>query len=398
MHLREAMIGIIGVVCAAGCREPNQFVAPPPPKVTVARPLVQEIVTFREMTGRAVPVTSVEIRARVKGYLKSIEFVEGAIVKEGDLLYTIEPDQYRAAVEAARADQTGALAGFERSEAEYDRIKGLKTQNAAAKMEIVDAKAKYERSKAAILAAEAALAKADLDLSYTQITAPISGRINRTEVNVGNLVGADGATILTTIVPWDPIHVYVTVGERTVLRLTRREESEGREAEEIPVFLRLADGYDYDLPGFIDYLDNQLDPKTGTLDVRVKFPNPDNKIVPGGFTYVRVPTPLREALLIPEFALQRDLTGFYAMVVTSEGEADRRNVEIGEMVETYREILSGLEPEESVVIKGLQRIRPGLKVDSQTEELQPVDLEAALKKAGEPNPPLAPEQDTQQAD
>jgi RND family efflux transporter MFP subunit len=358
--------------CPAGCREPTQFVPPPPPKVTVARPLQQEVVTFIELPGRTEAVESVEVRARVPGFLKSIEFEEGKEVEAGTLLYTIEPEPYEAALQAARARQAEAEAELHRAEDEFGRVSRLYEQQNAAEKEFVEAKADFERAKAAVLAAEADVMQAELDLSYTEVFAPIAGRVNRTAVDVGNLVGQSEPTVLTTIVPWDPIHVYVSVSERDVLGWRRREAAgEGR--SDVSVFLRLADGTNYPLAGRIDYIDNRVDPETGTLRVRAAFENPEGLLVPGIYVRVRVPREPSRAVLVPEVALQRDIVGPYLLTVDEQGEVERATIVTGPMAGAYRVVASGLTGDERVIIKGLQRARPGVKVDAEWTELPPVE-------------------------
>ena len=220
--------------------------------------------------------------------------------------------------------------------------------------------------------AEAALAKAQLDLKYTRVTAPIAGRVNRTEVNVGNLIGRGEPTLLTTIVPWHPIHVYVTVGERSVLSWRRRMAG-GTQRKGVPVFLRLADGTDYPIAGRVDYIDNQVDVHTGTLQLRIVVDNPDALLVPGIFVRARVPRPLPEAVLIPESALQRDMTGYYVFTIDANREVSRTDVVTGSKVMGYQAIQSGLTGDVEVIIKGLQRIRPGLVVDAETVTLAAIE-------------------------
>lgn len=365
---------LVLVACLVGCREANEFVAPPPPKVTVAKPLLQEIVTFREFSGRTEAIESVTVRARVEGFLKSIEFEEGAEVEKGALLYTIEPEQYEAAVLAAKANLEGNKAELHRATAEFDRMERLKEQDAAARMEYVDSEANLQRAKAAVMSSEAALQRAEIDLSYTKVTAPLAGMVNRTRVYVGNLVGAGEATVLTTIVPWDPINAYVTVDERSVLSFRRRVSETDEVVPRIPVYLRLADGHVYADAGVIDYVDNQIDPQTGTLEIRALFPNKQRILVPGTFGRVRVPRPAHDAVLVPEDALQRDLSGYYLMTVDASNTVARANVTPGDKIDVMREIESGLEGNERVITMGLQRVRPGITVNVEETELEPVEV------------------------
>lgn len=360
------MVGITFVV-TGGCRE-NVYQPPPVPEVTVATPVQQTIVTYKEFTGRADAVESVVVRARVPGFLKSVEFEEGAPVEVGQLLYTIEPEEYEAVVKAAEARVITAQAEFDRAKADFDRINSLYEQGSAAQMEFVNSRAAHEKARGELLAAEAALTQAQLDLSYTKITAPIAGRINETQVHVGNLVGQGEATVLTTIVPWDPIHVYVTVSERDVLDYRRRVGARA-DGPDMVVYLTLVDDSPYPLAGVVDYADNRIDPATGTLEVRAAFANPARLLVPGTFVRVRVPSEPRAAILVPQTVMQRDLQGYFLMVLDEDDTVQRQDITVGAKVADYQVVTSGLSGDERVVTKGLQRVRPGVTVKSTREQL-----------------------------
>ncbi len=383
------MWGTLVPLCVAtlACGEANEFAAPPPPTVTVAQPLEQEVVTYAEFTGRTEAVESVEVRARVRGFLETVEFEEGGEVEAGELLYTIEDQEYKAAVQTAEARKARAKAEMERAKIDAERILRLYESNNAAEMEYVNAKANYQRADAEVLAADAALTQAKIDLGYTRITAPIAGRINRTRVNVGNLVGQAEPTVLTTIVPWNPIYVYCSVGERQVLQW-RRLVAMGTTRKENEVFIRLADGSDYPLPGKVDYVDNKVDPKTGTLRVRAVFNNPENLLVPGIFVRARVPGEPKETILVPETALQRDLSGYFLMVVNKDNKVERADVETGPKVPDYRSITAGLDANQQVIIKGLQRVRPGITANAENITLPPLpqDLSPESTPASQTQP------------
>jgi len=356
---------------AAGCRE-NTYVPPPPPTVTVARPVRQEVVTFHEFTGRTEACEWVEIRARVPGFLEQIHFVEGVTVEAGDLLYTIEQAPYEAALQAARAELASIEAKLAESLFEFEKMKNLREQEAASDQEYVVAEASYERDLAAKLAAEAAITSAELDLGYTTIRAPISGHINRSLVDQGNLVGQGSPTVLTTIVRWDPMHVYFTIGERDALEFRRRQAAEdARDYRGVPVYIRLADGTDYSGVGRIDYADNRVDPATGTVRVRAVFENPGELLLPGIFVRVRIPGIPGTGLLVPESALQRDLGGYFLLAVDPQGAVARQDVRVGELVGSVRVIESGLAGDERVIIRGIQRARPGIRVEAQEGGFDP---------------------------
>lgn len=364
----------------AGCKPENKAVAPPPPAVTVAKPLDDKIVVFREFTGRAEAVEQVEILARVRGFLREITFVEGDPIEANAILYHIEPEQYEAALQAAEARSKEAEAEYRRAKFEFERVEDLFEKKVAAQTEYVDALATYERSEAEILAAKAGVTQAQLDLDYTTIRSPISGRANLSVTDVGNLVGPTESGVLTTIVPWDPIHVYFTVSERNVLEFRRQQARTQEEPEDLTVYIRLADGTEYPHTGTIDYADNSLDPQTGTLRVRAIFPNPDSLLIPGIFTRVRIPKEPAEALLVPEVALQRDLAGYFLMISNKENLAERVNVTLGDRAGKYREVLKGLSGDELVIINGLQRVRGGVPVNPSETTLPPVGSEEEIPK------------------
>ena len=235
--------------------------------------------------------------------------------------------------------------------------------------EFVEAQAAYEGAKASLLATEAAVAQAELDLAYTRIAAPIGGRVNRSAVDTGNLVGQGEPTLLTTIVSWEPIHVYFTISEREVLDFRRRRIGAKEKPADIEARLTLADGTAYPLPGRIDYADNRVDPQTGTIRVRAVFENPDRLLVPGIFARVRIPRKKSQATLVPEVALQRDLGGYFVLTVNDKGVVARRDVTVGANVGEYKVIASGLDGGERIVIRGLQRARPGVHVNAESTVL-----------------------------
>ncbi len=355
-----------------GCREAGGFVPPPPPEVTVALPLQQEIVTYTEIPGRAEAVDYIDLRARVGGYLETVDYKEGAFVEAGTLLYTIEPDEFEAVVEAAKARKQSSEAEQVRANINFERVDELHKKEMAPPQEYTNALAELNQAKATVLANDAALTRAKLDLSYTRIVAPISGRVNRTRIDAGNLV--DKGTSLTTIVPWDPIHVYVSVGERTLLRFLRNTATKKRDLSEIPIRLRLADGVEYPHIGSIDYMDNKIDPETGTLQLRVVFSNPDQLLAPGSFVRARIPSPRRQSILVPEGAVQRDLGGSFVMIVTEGNKVDRANVTPGQSTQGYTEINSGLTGTERVIVNGFQRVRTGIEVKAEQKELTPIEF------------------------
>ena len=350
------------LVAVAGCSQKNVFEPPPPPEVTVQRPVQREVTLYKDFVGRADASETVEIRARVKGFLRTIDFEPGQLVNIGDRLFTIEPESFLAAQASAEAavDQAKAAAGLatvtlERAQVAYDK-------DAVSDLEMMEKRAQLDAAEAAVRAAEAALDTAKLDVSYTIILAPIKGRVSREYVTIGNLVGSGEATLLTTIVKDDPIYAYFNLSERELLPYLGR-----RRRDVVSARLQFSDGRDYEHEGELDFADNTVDALTGTIQIRAKFPNPAGGLIPGLFVRVLIPQETQEVKLVPEVALQRDLAGPYLLVVNEGSAVERRDVALGERLKDLRIINSGLDGSERVIVRGLQRVRPGVNVAAQEE-------------------------------
>lgn len=355
------------LVVLAGCGRGG----PPemgPPEVTVARPLVRKVTDWDEYTGRVAAVESVEIRARVSGYLQAIHFHDGGLVKRGDMLFEIDPRPYQAALDEARAQLTSARVRLELAANDLNRAKRLFASRAISEEEL-DARTKAKReAEAAIEAGQAAEKAAALNLDFTRIKAPISGRIGRRLVTAGNLVSGEGkdATLLTTIVSVDPIHVYFTADERAFLRYTRLAEQgirpSSRDAAN-PVRLQLADEQGFPHQGVMDFVDNVVDQATGTMQGRAIFPNPDGDLTPGLFGRIQLlgEGPY-EALIVPDAAIGTDQAQRLVYVVADDGTVTPRPVTLGRSLGELRVVRSGLTAADRVVINGIQRVRPGSKV------------------------------------
>jgi RND family efflux transporter MFP subunit len=390
MRLAEqTIIFLIAVLLSTifiGCSEKNEYVEPPAPQVTVSKPLVQNVTDYLEFTGSTKAIEEIEIRARVKGFLESVHFEDGDFVTKGQLLFNIDPKPYKAAVESARGRLGKHQAQLERAQKEYQRNLTLFKQNAASEANVVKWKSEVEESKAAVVSAQAALDKARLDLGYCTINSPISGRISRKQVDVGNLVGASENTLLTTIRQWTPIYVYFSINERDLLRIMERARAEGITADnpdKIPLDLGLANETGFPHEGHLDFVDSTVDPGTGTMQLRGLFPNagPPYFIVPGLFVRVRMPVAEREnALLVTERALGLDQGGRYLLVVDNENKVEQRYVKIGALRDGMRVIEDGLKPEDQVVVKGIQRAIPGAKVTPQQAQAVKPDKKAEPAK------------------
>ena len=365
-----------------GCSEKNEYVEPPAPEVTVSKPLVKNVTDYLEFTGIAKAIEEIDIRARVEGFLESVHFEDGTYVKEGQLLFTIDPRPYQAEVENAKGRLGRHQAQLERAKREYQRNLTLFKQNAASEANVVKWKSEMEESKAAVISAQAALDKARLDLSYCTIRSPIDGRISRKMVDVGNLVGAGEKTLLTTVRQGEPIYAYFSINERDLLRVLKVARKEGIQAdhpEKIVLELGLANETGFPHKGHLDYADSTVDPKTGTMELRGVFPNPGPPyfILPGLFVRLRLPVAEREnALLVTERALGLDQGGRYLLVVNNENKVEQRHVKIGALRDGMRVIEEGLEAEDMVVVKGIQRAIPGAKVTPQQAQAEEPDKKA----------------------
>jgi len=352
-----------------GCeRDPGrggQQDAPGPPVVETAKPVQRTVTEYFHYTGTLAAIERVEIRARVPGYLESIEFEDSTNVEAGDRLFVIEPEPYRVAVQRAEAAVARAEASRDLAEARRDRVAEARRRNAASEIELIEREAELRQAEADLLVAREMLASARLDLSYTQVRTPISGRVDTHYVDVGNLVGRDGATLLATVVRMDPIHVWFEVSESIALQYLSRGRDGTVDEASPPVEIGLADETGHPHRGRIDFVDNVLDSSTATLRVRGLVPNPTRKLYPGLFARVRVPfETIEDALLVRTEAVGSGLEGEYLLVVGEDDVVTRRAVTLGDRYEGgWRRVVSGIESDERYVVQGLQKARPGKPVD-----------------------------------
>jgi multidrug efflux system membrane fusion protein len=346
---------------------------PPPPTVTVAAVETREIIEHEEVVGRTEAVDSVEIRPRVSGYIQEVRFKSGQKVKKGDLLFLIDPRTRQAALDRAEADLRRAQSSLENAQAEAARAERLLTTKAISKEESDTRAWKLTDAQAALLAAQAARESARLELEFCEVRSPIDGRVSRALVTPGNNVsGVDGnTTLLTTVVSIDPIYVLSDVDETTALRFKRlalEQKLERDEQGRIAVEMALADEQDFPRKGFVESVDNRLNPGTGSILVRSAFPNPDELIIPGLFVRARIPVGQpKPTLLISDRAIGTDQSQKFVLTLTSSNTVAYRPVKIGPAVDGKRVIREGLVAGEKVVVNGLAKVRPGMPVTPETE-------------------------------
>ena len=381
------------------CEEQNTYVAPPAPKVTVAKPLVTDVTEYLEFTGTTSAYARVEVPARVPGVLLRVHFEPGTPVNQGDLLFTIDPVEYEALVKAAEAELARAEAREVETAKTLERSETLLKRGNISKAKVDEARADFLAAKAEVLVRKANLTRDQINLGYTQVTAPITGRVGRNLVDVGNLVGRGEATILTDITTFNPMYVYFDVNERDLLRVMsmsrkRGADEEGRagKRETRSLELGLATETGYPHLGVTDFAESRVDPNTGTLRVRGVFENPGEQpmLLPGLFARLRLPIATRPDLpLVTERAVGFDQSGQYLLVVNADNVVEKRNVTLGQVVDGLRVVEQGLEADERVVVVGLQRAREGLEVDPEEidmESLSAPAIEAAIQAKREPEP------------
>lgn len=360
----------------SGCNSNSSAAAPTPPPapaVTVATVEEREIVEHEEVVGRTEAVDMVEIRPRVSGYIQETRFKSGQRVKKGDVLFLIDPRTRQAAFDRAEADVRRAKSTLDNALAEAGRAENLLAKKAISKEESDTRAWKLSDARAALLAAEAARESAKLELEFCEVRSPIDGRVSRAWVTPGNNVsGVDGATtLLTTVVSIDPIYVMSDVDEATALRFKRlalEQKLVRSEQGQIAVEMGLADEKDFPRKGYIESVDNRLNPDTGSILVRSAFPNPDELLIPGLFVRVRIPVGKpQKALLISDRAIGTDQSQKFVLTLTTSNTVAYRPVKIGPIIAGKRVVREGLQAGESIVVNGLQRVRPGMPVTPEPE-------------------------------
>lgn len=365
---------VLSFVLLSGC-EQNAFVAPPPPAVDVAVPVQRAITRYLETTGNAAPVKQVDLVARVQGVLQAISYKDGAFVKEGTSLFTIEPETYQLKLDQAQAAEAGAQATLKQAEADYKRQVDLVQRQAVSQATLDTSTSTRDNAQASLQQAQANTKVAAVNFGYTNVTAPFDGIVTAHLVSVGELVGAASPTQLATIVALDPIYVNFNVNEQDVLRIRAEAAKRGitiSDLRQLPVEVGLQTETGFPHKGKIDYIAPMLTQSTGTLPVRGLMPNADRVLLPGFFVRVRVPFDKQDnALLVPDVSLGSDQAGRYVLVVNADNVVEQRKVQAGPLEGDLRVIEDGLKPDDKVVIAGLLRAIPGQKVDPKLQKIEP---------------------------
>lgn len=361
------------VVALAGCEDKNTFVAPPPPKVDVATPVQRPVTRYVEATGNTAPIKSVDLVARVQGFLQSQDYQDGTFVKQGTQLFTIEPETYKLKLDQAQAAEAGAQASLKQAEADFRRQSELVQRQAVSQATLDSSTSTRDNAQASLQQAQANTRIAEVNYGYTKVSAPFDGIVSAHMVSIGELVGVSSPTQLATIVAMDPIYVNFTVNEQDVLRIRAEAARRGLTAADLKQFpieigLQTETGYPHE--GHLDYVAPTLNSSTGTLAVRGLVPNDKRVLLPGYFVRVRVPfTQEKDALLVPDTALGSDQGGRYLLVVGADNIVEQRKVQIGPIDNGLRVIEGGLKPDDRVVIAGLLRVIPGQKIDPQVTKM-----------------------------
>lgn len=376
-RLLNPFAALIAIAALTGCAKKNEFVPPPPPEVGVQTPKIETTTVYSEYSGRTSGSSRVEIRARVKGFLKDTHFDAGQFVEKGQLLFTIEPEQFEAAVETAKGNLAKAQADLEIATTNWQKLKkAFEASGAVSEIDVLSAEAEKKAASAGVDIAKAALDNADRDLGYTEIHAPVSGRASNAQVDQGNLVGAADPTLLTDIITVRPIYFNFEANEREVLRylgdMPNAENPTGSgKGKELDLELVLADDTPFGETGRFDFADNSVDTNSGTLRLRAAFENEKGLLTDGLFARIRIPEEVEKAVLVPALAIQRDLGGSFVLVVNESNVVERRTVvpttlEVGggnKIIQPFDESKrSGLQSSDRFVVSNLQRAREGLTV------------------------------------
>ncbi|WP_415844880.1 efflux RND transporter periplasmic adaptor subunit [Stutzerimonas zhaodongensis] len=378
--LRYPLVAVTAALIGACGQAPEATEATmPAPTVSVAEVIEQRVTEWDELTGRLEAPESVEIRPRVSGFIDKVAFDEGALVKKGDLLFQIDPRPFEAQVKRLQAELQQARATERRTASEAERGERLRANNAIS-AELADARVSAaSEAKSAVAAIQAQLDAAKLDLAFTRVTAPIDGRVGSALITAGNLVNA-GEALLTTLVSTDKVYAYFEADERTYLKY-RELARNGTRGAETPVYLGLSSEDGHPHLGHMNFIDNHVDPRTGTIRGRAVFDNRDGSFTPGLYARLKlVGSATYDAVLIKDVAVGTDLGKKFVLVLGDDGKVNYRSIELGPKLEGMRIVRKGLEQGETIVVNGLQRIRPGTAVEPQQVPMADADTLAALKE------------------
>jgi RND family efflux transporter MFP subunit len=390
-------INKLTIICAAGCAAANLAgcgksagpEAPPPPQVSVAQVLEKRVKDWDEFTGRLQAVETVEIRPRVSGYIDKVAFTEGSLVKRGALLFVIDPRPYQAEYDRAAADVKRFKTALELGQIELKRVQQLKDSGAVSQEELDERKSTVAQAEANVAGAQAALEAAALNLNFTKVTSPIDGRVSRAEVTRGNLVtgGTNGGTLLSSVVSMDPIYIYFDADEQSYLRYTQMarggEPSSRDSGNAVRVGLANEDGFPH--PGSVDFVDNQLNPQTGTIRARAVLQNKEGQFTPGLFARVQLLGGGEySAILIDDRAVNTDQSQKYVLLLGANNQIEYRKVKLGRVIDGMRVVREGLKAGDVIVVNGAQRVHPGITVAPQRVNM---GADAAPPTAGGPAAP-----------
>jgi membrane fusion protein, multidrug efflux system len=360
------------LMVGAACSKKEASTPPPPPEVQVAEVVQKDVPIYIELVGSTLGSEDVEIRARVEGYLVSINFTEGSFVRKGQLLYKLDPKPFEVAIDQAKANLATAQAALEKTDNDVARFRPLSERQAVSKQELDNALSAQQAARAQVDAHKAAVAQAQLDLGYTNITSPVDGVIGTTQTKVGSLVSR-GVTLLNIVSQLNPILFRCAIAEAEYLRLARLGANRDKSLEKkFGVELILADGTVFPHRGRLDAIERAVDPTTGTLTGQFRFPNPEQLLRPGQYGKARLVTEVKEgAVLVPQLAVQERQGLYSVMVVKPDATVEQRTVKTGERVGNLWIVDSGVRPGEKVIVEGLQKVQPGAKVVAKVVKTEP---------------------------
>jgi RND family efflux transporter MFP subunit len=358
----------------------EKYIPPAPPEVSVSHPEKKEVTDYLEFTGNTKALESVEIRARVQGFLDRMSFEPGQKVKAGEVLFVIDPRPFRARVDQQQATLKAKKAASNLAKIKAEKAASLFSSASISELTLLEENANRDVALAQVGVAEADLEEARLQLDYTQVKSPINGRVSRNLVDLGSLVGAHEKTLLTTVVNDESVYAYFHISENDLLMLMRTYGAKEDQSPDAPCHLCLADETDFPHKGKLDFVDTQVDPGTGTLTVRALFPNDTGLLMPGLFVRLRVPLKQREALFVPNLAIGMDQAGRNVLVVNNDNVVEQRPVQVGQLVGRLRVVEKGLSEHDWVITNGMQRARPESKVNPTRESpASPVSAGSSLQ-------------------